>query len=120
MNLVLLGPPGTGKGTIAKFIEVRFGTDHISTGDLLRQEVAEKTQAGKHIEPMMNSGQLVEDGLVLRILRKKLGSLKGKSFVLDGFPRNINQGKLLEKLLSDMCLELDLVLEIDSPQDIIV
>ena len=120
MNLVLLGPPGTGKGTIAKFIEVRFGCIHISTGDLLREEVANQTETGKQIEPLMNAGMLVDDSIVLATLKKKISSIKGKSFVLDGFPRNLNQGELLDPLLSELGTELDLVLEIDSPEDIIV
>ncbi|HLC79128.1 MAG TPA: nucleoside monophosphate kinase [archaeon] len=121
MKLVLLGPPGTGKGTIAKFIEVRFGCVHISTGDLLRDEVVQATSIGKEIEPLMNSGKLVDDDIVLKILKKKLLSIKGKSFVLDGFPRNLNQGKLLENLLDDaLGSKLDLVVEIDSSKEIIV
>ncbi len=120
MNLILLGPPGTGKGTIAKFIEVRFGLVHVSTGDLLREEVAGKTETGKRIEPLMNAGKLVDDSVVLEILRKKILELNGKPFVLDGFPRNVNQGKLLEPLLNELVVKLDAVLEIDSDDDVIV
>lgn len=120
MNLVLLGPPGTGKGTIAKFIELRFNCIHVSTGDLLREEVANQTQIGKEIEPLMNAGRLVDDAIVVKILSKKLSAIAGKSFVLDGFPRNLNQGKLLEPLLNEIGISMDLVLEIDSPEEIIV
>ncbi|MBI4209981.1 MAG: adenylate kinase [Candidatus Diapherotrites archaeon] len=120
MNLVLLGPPGTGKGTIAKFIEVRFGCAHVSTGDLLRDEVASRTAVGLEIEPVMNSGALVDDAIVLRVLEKTLAGLKGKSFVLDGFPRTLEQGEILEPLLARLGIALDLVLEIDSPEEIIV
>ncbi|HLC92661.1 MAG TPA: nucleoside monophosphate kinase [archaeon] len=120
MNLVLLGPPGTGKGTIAKFIELRFGCVHISTGDLLRDEVAKKTQTGAEIEPLMNAGKLVDDGIVFRILREKLASIRGQSFILDGFPRNLEQGKMLDPLFDSLGIALDTVIEIDSSEEIIV
>src|SRR3989344_216200 len=120
MNLVLLGPPGTGKGTIAKFIELRFGCVHISTGDLLRDEVARRTKIGEAIAPLMNEGKLVDDKMVIEILGEKLGSINGKSFVLDGFPRNLEQGEMLEPLLNSLGITLDLVLEVDSDREIIV
>ncbi|MCR4369468.1 MAG: adenylate kinase [archaeon] len=119
MNLVLLGPPGTGKGTIAKFIEERFGYTHISTGDLLRGEVAKKTEIGKAIEPVMNEGKLVRDVIVLEILKKKLSKVR-KNFILDGFPRNLNQGKMLDLLLEQLGIGLEVVLEIDSDENVIV
>ncbi len=119
MNLILLGPPGTGKGTIAKFIEVRFGLAHISTGDLLREEVAEKTETGKQIEPIMNAGQLVDDKVVIALLKKKLSRIR-KNFILDGFPRNLNQGEMLDPLLAELSIKIHLVLDIDSDQELIV
>ncbi len=119
MNLILLGPPGTGKGTIAKFIEVRFGLAHISTGDLLREEVAEKTDIGTRIEPIMNAGQLVEDQIVIQLLRKRLSQLR-KKFILDGFPRNLAQGEMLDPLLAELGIKIHLVLDIDSDQELIV
>ncbi len=120
MNLVLLGPPGTGKGTIAKFIEMRFGCTHISTGDLLRDEVAGKTKIGVKIAPLMNAGKLVDDKTVVEILREMLVQMNGRSFVLDGFPRNLSQGKILAPMLDSLGVNLDLVLEIDSDEEIIV
>ncbi len=119
MNLILLGPPGTGKGTIAKFIEVRFGLAHISTGDLLREEVAEKTDTGMKIAPIMNEGRLVDDSIVIEILRKKLSKVK-KNFILDGFPRNVTQAGMLDGPLKGLGIRIHLVLEIDSDEDLIV
>lgn len=119
MNLVVLGPPGTGKGTISKFIETRFSCTHVSTGDLLREEVASQTELGKKIAPIMAEGKLVEDEIVLKILIDKLSKLK-RNFVLDGFPRNLNQGELLDHLLSELGINIDAVLEIDSGDDVIV
>ncbi|PIN85620.1 MAG: adenylate kinase [Candidatus Diapherotrites archaeon CG11_big_fil_rev_8_21_14_0_20_37_9] len=119
MNIVLLGPPGTGKGTIAQFISERFGCVHVSTGDLLREQVARKTDTGKKIEPIMNSGQLVSDEIVLNVLKLKLSGI-GTRFILDGFPRTLEQGELLEPILSELDISLNVVLEIYSSDDIIV
>ncbi|MEM4257477.1 MAG: adenylate kinase [Candidatus Diapherotrites archaeon] len=119
MNLILLGPPGTGKGTIAKFIEKRFNCTHISTGDLLREEVASQTELGKKIAPIMASGKLVEDEIVVKLVIEKISKLK-RNFVLDGFPRNINQGEHLDYLLKELGIRVDAVLEIDSSEDVII
>ncbi|MFH1391894.1 MAG: adenylate kinase [Candidatus Diapherotrites archaeon] len=119
MNLVLLGPPGTGKGTISKFIETTFKCTHVSTGDLLRDEVAKKTEIGMKVEPIMKDGLLVSDSVVLNILKKRLNELNGY-FILDGFPRNLPQGKMLDQLLDELKISLEVVLEIDSPIDVIV
>jgi adenylate kinase len=119
MNLIVLGPPGTGKGTISKFIETRFNCTHVSTGDLLREEVAMQTELGKKIGPIMAEGKLIEDEIVLKILIDKLSKLK-KNFVLDGFPRNLNQAELLDHLLAELGIQIDVVLEIDSSDEVIV
>ncbi len=120
MHLILLGPPGTGKGTISEFIEAKFEAEHVSTGDLLRDEVAKKTEIGKSVEPILNKGALVDDSVVVQVLRKKLSQAKAKNFILDGFPRNLNQAKILDWLLHELDVSLDAVLNIDSSEDVIV
>lgn len=119
MKLVILGPPGTGKGTIAKFIETRFNCYHLSTGDLLRGQVTLDTEVGRKIAPIMNEGKLVDDAIVLKILKNKLTKI-GQNFILDGYPRNIEQGKILDKVLAELEMDLHSVLFIDSPEDVIV
>lgn len=119
MKLVILGPPGTGKGTIAKFIETRFNCSHISTGDLLREQVSLKTEIGEKIAPTMNQGKLVDDASVLEILKNKLTKMR-QTFILDGYPRTIEQGESLDKVLTNLEMHLDSVLFIDSPEEVIV
>ncbi len=95
MKIVLLGPPGAGKGTIAEMLAERIGIPHISTGDLLREEVKKNTSLGKKAKSFMDKGLLVPDSLVIELLKKNVNVKKG--FVLDGFPRNLNQAKMLEE-----------------------
>jgi len=106
MKLILLGPPGAGKGTLAEMLEERKGLSHISTGDLLRKEVKENTSLGKEAKRFMDKGLLVPDTLVVDVLKKNLNL--GRGFVLDGFPRNINQAEMLEENGIDIDLAINL------------
>ena len=98
-NLILLAPPATGKGTLAKQLKEDYGYVHISTGDMLRESVASGDELGKQISEIMQSGGLVSDEIVYSLLEKKLESTKG-SYILDGFPRNIEQAKKYEEIVS--------------------
>ena len=116
-NLVFLGAPGAGKGTIAKEMVAKYQIAHISTGDILRAEVVAQTEAGKQAEALMKSGQLVPDALVAGMVRRRIAAPDCKrGFILDGFPRTIRQAELLEDALSEQKLSLDLVvyLEVDD------
>ncbi len=93
-RIVLLGPPGSGKGTQAVRLAAWLGVPHISTGDLLRSEVQNRTTLGLQAQGFMDRGELVPDQLVAEMIRKRIEGVTG--FVLDGFPRNINQAKILE------------------------
>lgn len=119
MRLAILGPPGTGKGTIASFIEHRFDLVHISTGDLLREQVAKHTAIGHRIAPIMNVGKLVDEETVTEILKLKLKE-SGSSFILDGYPRTLLQTQKLEQVLKELKMPLDRVLFVDSPESVIV
>jgi len=94
-HLILLGAPGSGKGTQAKRIVTELGYKHISTGDLLRGEVAKGTELGKRVEKIMKEGALVDDQLVLELLQANC-DLKNNSYIFDGFPRNEDQAKMLD------------------------
>jgi len=99
MRVILLGPPGSGKGTQGELIEEQYGLPKISTGDLLRSAVREGTSLGRKAEAVMNSGELVPDGLVLQIVAERIsGKDCARGYVLDGFPRNVNQAVMLESL----------------------
>ena len=121
MNIVLLGPPGAGKGTQAKALAKRLGVPHISTGDLLRQNVAEGTELGKKAKDFMNKGLLVPDDLVNQMLelRFRQADVK-KGFILDGYPRNLSQAKSLDPLLAGLAMKIDRVIDLASSEAVIV
>lgn len=98
MKIVLLGSPGVGKGTYASMIRDKYHLAHISTGDLFREAVAKGTELGKKAKEYMDKGALVPDELTLEILKERLEQKDAKNFLLDGFPRTIEQAKALDKL----------------------
>jgi adenylate kinase len=119
MNLILLGAPGVGKGTVAQFIEKEFGFRQVSTGDLLRKEVSEGTELGLKAKDFMEKGALVPDELVAKIIVNALKA-GGKGIVLDGFPRNLKQAELLEKIREEKGIELDLVIDFVCNEEILI
>lgn len=102
LNLVLFGPPGAGKGTQAEFLIKSFGLIHLSTGDLLRSEIAGGTKLGLEAKSFMDKGELVPDAVVIGMIKSKLDSNPdAKGFIFDGFPRTVAQAKELDKLLNE-------------------
>ncbi len=95
-NLVLIGAPGSGKGTQSAILKEEFGYKHISTGDLLRSEIAKETELGKKVKSVMDSGQLVSDELVIELIKKNI-NLATSKYIFDGYPRNIEQAKTLDR-----------------------
>ena len=121
VRVVLLGPPGAGKGTQAKLLRDRFEACQISTGDILRKAVADKTPLGREAEGYLDRGELVPDDVIVGLVGERLKQTDcAKGFVLDGFPRTLSQAQSLEGILKKMALPLDGVLSIQVPHDVIV
>ena len=113
LNLLLLGPQGSGKGTQAKRISAEYGIPHIATGDILRAEIARESALGLEVKPIYDAGQLVPDELMVAIIRDRLSrgdTLPG--FILDGFPRTMAQAQALDDMLAEIGRELTVVLEL--------
>ena len=121
MNLVLLGPPGAGKGTQARRLAGRWGIPHVSTGDILRQAVKDATELGKQAGPLMSAGKLVPDDLVVSIVKERLRQPDAaQGFILDGFPRTIPQAEKLEQALASDRKALDAVISLEVPIETLV
>src|ERR1700675_2086257 len=110
MRIVLLGAPGSGKGTQSGLLVKTYGIPHISTGDLLREAVSKRTELGLRAKSAMEAGKLVDDATVLGMIRERLSRPDAvNGFILDGFPRNIPQAEALSKMLADMGTPLEAV-----------
>lgn len=121
LNIVLLGAPGSGKGTQAERIAPAFGLPHVSTGDILRAAVKAGTQLGTAAKRSMDVGELVSDEVVIGIIRERLAEPDtSQGFMLDGFPRTLEQARALDEMLADAGRSLTLVLLIDVPEDELV
>ena len=117
MRIVVLGAPGAGKGTQARNLSKYYGIPHVSTGDILREQMKLGTEIGKIIKDLMDTGNLVPDEIVTRLIAKQIAD---GSFILDGYPRTLEQAGVLTYLTNVMGLPLDKVISIDVDDDIIV
>jgi adenylate kinase len=112
LDVLLLGPQGAGKGTQGKLISREYGIPHIATGDILRSAIAEGTELGRKAEPLLNSGQLVPDDVMIDLIRDRLAREDTeRGVVLDGFPRTTRQAEALDEMLNEIERPLDVVLE---------
>jgi adenylate kinase len=120
-RVVLLGPPGAGKGTQAKLLQEKFAACQISTGDILRQAIADQTPLGKEAGQYVSRGALVPDDVIVKLVAARLKEQNcAKGFILDGFPRTIPQAENLDRILKQMGLGLNRVLSVQVPQSVII
>ena len=120
-RLIFLGPPGAGKGTQAQMLCQSYQVPHISTGDILRAAVKEKTELGLKAEEFMNAGELVPDDLILGLIRERLKKEDtAKGWLLDGFPRNTEQAEFLNALLDEIGQSCDAVINLEVSDDVLV
>ena len=121
LNIVLFGPPGSGKGTQSEKVIKKYGLVHISTGDLLREEVAAETELGKKAKAIMDKGELVSDKIVIAMIRKKLEEhQEGPGFIFDGFPRTVAQARELRKALTDYDERVGVMISLEVPREELV
>ncbi len=121
MRIILLGPPGAGKGTQAKDLVQKYGIPQISTGDILRKNLADKTPLGLEAKKYMDKGELVPDSVVVGIVKERLKESDcKKGYILDGFPRTVPQAEALDKALAEMKTPIDKVLSIEVPDSELV
>ncbi|MFF9024200.1 adenylate kinase [Streptomyces eurythermus] len=121
MRIVLVGPPGAGKGTQAVRLAEKLGIPHISTGDLFRANISRQTELGKLAKSYMDAGNLVPDEVTIAMAKDRMEQQDAeKGFLLDGFPRNVSQAEALDQLLRDEDMTLDAVLDLEVPEDEVV
>jgi len=114
LNIVLFGPPGSGKGTQSEKIIDKYGLTHFSTGDMLRAELAAETELGLQAKNIMERGELVSDEIIIGMIRNKIkGQSDAKGFIFDGFPRTVAQAEALDVLLQELGMKIDLMLGLE-------
>ena len=121
MRIILLGAPGAGKGTVAELLIEKYSIVQISTGDMLRSAVKAGTETGKKAQGYMTRGELVPDSIIMDLIEQRLGeSDAAKGFILDGFPRTINQAEQLGAIMKRHSLSFDLIVNLEVPEDVII
>lgn len=100
-NIIFIAPPAAGKGTQSQMLKEKFNYNHLSTGDMLRESIASGSELGVLVKNIIDKGELVSDEVMINLIKEKLTDLQGKPFILDGFPRTLNQAKALDNLIND-------------------
>ncbi len=121
MNLIFMGAPGAGKGTIAKMIVEKYQIVQISTGDILRKAVKDKTEIGSKVESIITAGDLVPDGLILELIKNRIIEKDcANGFIFDGFPRTIPQAEGLDEIIQKYNIKIDAAINLDVPKEVVV
>ena len=115
-NIVIFGAPGAGKGTQSEFLVEKYNLNHISTGDLLRKEIADQTELGKRIKSIMDSGSLVSDDIVVEMIDNAIAK-SDRGMLFDGFPRNVKQAETLDNLMKKHGREITCMVSLDVPRE---
>lgn len=113
MNIIFIAPPAAGKGTQSSLLERYYNYMHLSTGDLLRKEMADNTELGTQIENIISKGELVSDEIITKLLKNELENINHQKFILDGYPRNLNQAQTLTEILKDLNINNYFVIYLD-------
>ena len=120
MIIILFGPPGAGKGTQAQRLVAKHNLKQLSTGDMLREAITEGSELGKKASSIMDRGELVSDDIILSMIKDQLRKSGSDGFIFDGFPRNLEQAKALDKILHELKLRLDLVIEMVVNDEVLI
>jgi adenylate kinase len=122
MRLILIGPPGVGKGTQAKLLEERLGLKSLSSGDIFRKEIEAETDLGRLAKRYIDHGELVPNGVTIEMMAKRIRSdeVRKRGFVLDGFPRTVRQAEALDEMLTEMDSRVDKVVSLEVPDEVVV
>lgn len=121
MRLLIMGAPGTGKGTYAEGIEKHFGIPHISTGEIFREAISQKTPLGVLAQSYIDDGHLVPDDVTVQIVKERVQQPDCQNgFVLDGFPRTLNQAEIFTQILNELNIQLDLVINLLADEELII